>query len=282
MTGSTTPRTPIRAICTDIDGTLLNKERELSDETIRVIGRLREKMPIILASSRMPSAMYHLQKQLGIRAHPLICYNGGFVIHASKIEKSPTVIHSVHIPVSICTSILALTKQTSVHVSLYEKDSWYAPGMDEWTLREATITKVNPIIKASEEVLEAWTDEVTGAHKIMCMGPAEEISFLESSLRQNFSNDVHVYHSKDTYLEIAPKSISKASALKMLLAKINGIELSEVIAFGDNYNDVEMIQSVGLGIAVENARSEVKAVAKAITANSKENGVALALEKYFP
>ena len=73
-----------------------------------------------------------------------------------------------------------------------------------------------------------------------------------------------MYHSKSTYLEIAPKEISKASALQLLLDQLYGIDLSEVIAFGDNYNDIELFQAVGLGIAVGNARDEVKAVAKEI------------------
>src|SRR5688572_12591380 len=115
MTGSNNTLTPIRAMCTDIDGTLLNKKRELSEETIRAIGKLREKMPIILASSRMPSAMYHLQKQLGILGHPLICYNGGFIIHTGEGESGSSILHSVLIPVSLCASILNLCKQTSVH-----------------------------------------------------------------------------------------------------------------------------------------------------------------------
>jgi hydroxymethylpyrimidine pyrophosphatase-like HAD family hydrolase len=59
-------------------------------------------------------------------------------------------------------------------------------------------------------------------------------------------------------------------------------DLSGVMAFGDNYNDIEMIRNCGLGIAVGNAIQEVKDVAKEITLNSKEDGVAIAIEKYFP
>lgn len=273
--------TPIRALCTDIDGTLLDKKRELSEETIRIISKLQERMPIILASSRMPSAMYHLQRQLGILHHPLICYNGGYVIHHVEGALNSSILHTVQIPVGLCASILDLVKQTSVHASLYVDDLWFAPQMDEWTIREATITKVDPILRTSDDVLAEWASKNIGAHKVMCMGPAPEISFIESTLRRNFADQIHIYHSKETYLELAPKSISKATALKLLLARIYNLDLSDVIAFGDNYNDVEMIRSVGLGIAVENARKEVKAVAKFVTANSKEDGVARAIQKYI-
>ena len=111
-------------------------------------------------------------------------------------------------------------------------------------------------------------------------GPEEKIHELESQLNAKFSEDLHVYRSKSTYLEIAPRSISKASALKLILRKKFNVDLSEVMAFGDNYNDIEMIRAVGLGVAVNNAREEVKAVAREITNNSKEDGVAIAIEKY--
>lgn len=271
--------TGIRAFCTDIDGTLLDNRRELSPATISAIGAIKDLMPVILASSRMPSAMRHLQQELGILQHPLICYNGGYVLkyHADI----PTVLYSAVIDVSIVAEILNITATTSVHVSLYHEDQWYAPRYDEWTRREATITKVSPQIKAGPEVLIDWQHSGKGAHKVMIMGDASEISVIERTLRSRFRHDVHVYHSKSTYLEIAPKVISKASALGLLLNRWYNIALERVIAFGDNYNDIEMLQAVGLGIAVENARDEVKSVAKKITLDSKQNGVAEAIRKYI-
>ena len=67
----------IRAICTDIDGTLLDSHRELSSRTVAAINSIKRDVPIILASSRMPGAIRHLQKELGIEDHPMICFNGG-------------------------------------------------------------------------------------------------------------------------------------------------------------------------------------------------------------
>lgn len=270
-----------KALCTDIDGTLLNSERELSTRTIAAIQGMDKSIPVILASSRMPSAMRHLQKELNILKHPLICYNGGYVIQYEGNLNTPNVFDSVQISQSICSSILELTKGRDIHVSLYHEDNWYAPGQDPWTEREARITKVSPIIKDSIAVLTEWKAQNIGAHKVMCMGPEEEIHEVYLNLIKAFSNQLHVYRSKSTYLEIAPRTISKASALKLVLEKVYGIDLSEVIAFGDNYNDIELIQSVGWGVAVENARPEVKAIAKEITSTSKDNGVARIIEKYF-
>jgi len=269
----------IRAMCTDIDGTLLDSQRELSHSTIGAIRKLSSSMPIILASSRMPSAMRHLQNELGILEHPLICYNGGYVVHYLRAEAD--VLYSTYIPLTICERILALAKGTSVHISLYRQDEWFAPKVDEWTNREATITKVAPSIKPGDEVLNLWQKSSHGAHKVMIMGAPAEIQILEATLRSTLSNEIHIYHSRSTYLELAPKVISKASALELLLKQLYGIGLSDVIAFGDNYNDIELLQTVELGIAVGNAREEVKAVSKEITLDSKQDGVADALYKHL-
>jgi len=270
----------IRAMCTDIDGTLLDSRRELSYKTIEAIRKLSPSIPVVLASSRMPSAMRHLQNELGILEHPLICYNGGYVVHYSS-DGQADVIYSAYIPLTICEKILTLAKGTSAHISLYQQDEWFAPSVDEWTNREATITKVAPIIKPGNEVLNLWQKSGHGAHKVMIMGAPDEIQILEATLTSTLSSEIHIYHSRSTYLELAPKVISKASALELLLKQLYGIGLSDVIAFGDNYNDIELLQSVGLGIAVGNAREEVKAVAKEITLDSKQDGVADALYKHL-
>ncbi|AKQ44633.1 haloacid dehalogenase [Rufibacter radiotolerans] len=270
----------IRAICTDIDSTLLDSDRELSARTIAAVQRLPQDMPFILASSRMPSAMRHLQEELGILHHPLICFNGGYVLLFEDGTKEPQVLDTVQIPAQLCAYIQELAQGTSVHVSLYQDDAWHAPQEDYWTQREIRNTKVTPTIGTTLEVVQEWQRQAIGAHKVMCMGPEEEIQGIYQNLTQTFDDQLHVYRSKNTYLEIAPKSISKASALEMLLKHQYDFGLESVMAFGDNYNDIEMLQAVGLGIAVSNAREEVKAVAKEVTAPSTEDGVAMAIEKH--
>lgn len=271
----------LKAICTDIDGTLLNKDRQLSERTIRTFNNLPPEVPVILASSRMPSAMRHLQQELGVLHHPLICFNGGYVIHFEDGKSDPLQLDSVQIPAIICSTIHSLTQGTDIHVSLYEQDNWYAPQMDYWSGREERITKVSPTVCDLVSVLDTWHTAGSGAHKVMCMGPADEIDTLQQELNKQFPNELHTYRSKDTYLEVAPRAISKATALELLLQNRFGISLHEVIAFGDNYNDIDMLQAVGMGVAVGNARDEVKAVAKHITLNSIEDGVAVAIEQHW-
>ena len=258
----------IKAICSDIDGTLLNSDRDLSKRLKSIISQISQEVPVILASSRMPDAMRHLLRDLGRPAQPLIAYNGGFVL-----DSAGNVLDSVEIPLPMVAKIIEMTRKTEIHVSLYQGENWYESKDDYWAKREIQNTKVNPTWLASEAVLDK------GAHKVMVMGDSNEISWLFGELHLAHANELHLYRSKDTYIEIAPRKISKATGLKLLLQHAYDFEIDEVIAFGDNYNDIDLLQSVGWGVAVANARPEVKAVAKEITLHHKEDGVAVTLER---
>lgn len=266
-----------KAICTDIDGTLLNGERELSPRTVSAFKALNKDIPVILASSRMPAAMRHLQEKLGITQHPLICYNGGYLIDQDKVTK---IVDSVTIPFLIAQDIAVWAEKTALHASFYFEDSWYAPLMDFWTEREMNNTKVQANILANSTLINQWKPTSNGAHKIMCMGEPEIIDDLVKYLTERKA-PLHLYRSKDTYLEIAPLQISKASALNLLIKNKYNFSVDDVVAFGDNFNDIELLKEVGKGIAVANARPELKAVADEITDAAKEDGVAKAIEKHF-
>ena len=263
-----------KAICSDIDGTLLNSERDLSPRLKNLIHALPHEIPVILASSRMPDAMRHLLRDLHRPAEPLIAYNGGFVL-----DGFGNVLDSVAIPLDLVARILTLTQKSSIHVSLYHGENWYEPVADNWAAREIQNTKVQPTWKSGDEVLDLWSNQNLGAHKVMCMGDAAEITWLYDALHLAHASDLHLYRSKDTYIEIAPRQISKASALQLVLEKCFDFGMSEVVAFGDNYNDIELLEAVGWGVAVANAKEEVKAVAQEITLHHREDGVAATLER---
>jgi Cof subfamily protein (haloacid dehalogenase superfamily) len=271
-----------KLICTDIDGTLLDHRRELSDFTIKTFRGLPGDIHVILASSRMPSAMTHLQEQLGCRKNPMICYNGGFVINYVDGNADPEILSSTHIPIAVCERILAMSEGSEIHTSLYFADEWYAPRFDSWTEREARITKVDPRIMPAADVINDWKQRNIGGHKVMCMGAENEISDMENKLRENLSGEIHIYRSRPTYLELAPISISKGSALELLLKTKYSVTTQDVLAFGDNYNDIELLRVAGKGIAVSNARPEVLEVADEVTLDSKADGVAVAIQKYWP
>lgn len=257
-----------RIVFSDIDGTLLNPERELSELTISEIKRIKDSIPVVLISSRMPSAMIHLQEELLITNQPMICYNGGLIL----VDQKP--IHSTTIPTEIIEALHMFNTNQKIHLSLYHNDDWFVPEMDFWANREANNTKVNPVVKSTRKVIQDWNIEKKGAHKIMCMGEETYIDAAYTFLHENFADELHLYRSKSTYIEVAHKSISKLTAIEILLHTHFKIPITDVVAFGDNYNDIEMLKAVGTGVAVANAKPETKEVANVITLPGKENGVA--------
>ena len=265
-----------KAICSDIDGTLLNSERSLSPNLISIVSSISPKIPFFLASARMPAAMRHLLQDLNRPKEPLIAYNGALVLDAEGKE-----LESIHIPIHLVEEIVLLANELKLHLSLLYGEQWHTLNEDYFALREIENTKVVPSWTDPLVVIERWKADNHGAHKVMCMGDATKIDNLYQSLLQRLGNQLHLYRSKDTYLEIAPKPISKATGLKKILEHGYAIEMNEVVAFGDGYNDIDLLQQVGWGVAVANAFPEVKAVANEITKHHKEDGVASTLARIF-
>ena len=264
-----------KIIFTDIDGTLLNKDRKLSEVTVQVFRELQKEIPVVLISSRMPQAMEHLQEELGISHQPLICYNG-----AQILIDGETVI-SKEIPWKTIEDLNSFNKDIDCHLSLYNDRDWYVPQMDHWAQREQNNTQVSPEVKPVAQVLEDWRISNKGAHKIMCMGEPEKINAIEKFLFERYKNDLHLYRSKSTYLEVTNKEVSKLTAVNFLLSSHFHLTLEQTIAFGDNYNDAEMLNAAGMGIAVGNAKPEILEVAKQVTAQNIDDGVAKSLQELF-
>ncbi|WP_314894270.1 HAD family hydrolase [uncultured Capnocytophaga sp.] len=267
-----------KILFSDIDGTLLDAQRTLSEKTIKVLSELKDRLPIVLVSSRMPVQMYYLQEKAGILRMPLIAYNGALVLDGEKQ------LHSVEIPITLCEEIVAMNHQYAegkVHISFYNYNEWYVPQTDAWAEREERNTCTKPVVKPNEEVISLWKAQNKGAHKLMLMGEEHFIEKMWQLLQEKMSGQLQLYRAKNTYIEITLQGISKLTGINVFLAHHPDITLAEAIAFGDNYNDQEMLEAVGLGVAVANAREEVKAIANATTHHHKEDGVALYLSELF-
>lgn len=260
----------------DIDGTLLNAEREPSEALKAEVARLTANgVPLILVSSRMPQAMRWIQDELGISGLPLICYNGGLVRVSGKA------IHSVAIGLDIIREIFTLQRGTGLSVQLFNADEWYVDSMDHYAEREQSNTRVSPQVRNLQVTIDNWNKRGLGAHKIMVMGEPEEIDKMVGRLERYFGKRLHLYRSKDTYLEIASKHVSKLTGIEQLLAhQYPDFTLADCIAFGNHFNDIEMLKAVGLGVAVANAIPEVLEIADAVTLAAKEDGVAASLTEH--
>ena len=263
----------IKLICSDIDGTLLDKNRELSSKTKAVFSALKGNYPCVLISSRMPKSLRKLQAELGIHKDSIIAYNGSLILWEDQT------LFSQEMPFSLLEKMMNYIEGTTIHLSLYHKDEWVVPADDYWAKREAHNTKIDPSIAPLDQTLANWKKREISAHKVMCMGKEEEIEVLYQQL-QLHQNEINAYRSKSTYIEVSHIEQDKASALAFLLKiKYPKIEMDHVVAFGDNYNDATLLKKVGVGVAVANAKEEILTKANEITKANIEDGVALFLEK---
>ena len=269
-------KTNIQLICSDIDGTLLDKNRQLSKKTIAVLTQLGKNYPLLLISSRMPKSLRLLQNEINIINHPLIAYNGSLILDGDKT------LLSQEIPFNVLEKLAAYVKGTSIHLSLYHNDEWLVPENDYWAKREENNTRVKPIVQDLYITLNDWQMRGISAHKVMCMGDADEIEQLYQTINKQHAHQINAYRSKDTYIELSHIEQDKASALSFLLEEnYPSLTMKNCIAFGDNYNDTTLLQQVGAGIAVANAKKEVLECADGITQKNTEDGVANYLEKVF-
>lgn len=262
-----------KILCSDLDGTLLTTKSDVSDLTISQISKIKKDLKVILVSARMPSGIRYLQKRLGIENQPIICYNGALVLEGSVVKLS------VSISLDIVKKIYMLRKQFKFEIGLYVNDEWFVTNSSERVDKEIKYTKTFPSFMPSSLILSYLEKSKLGAHKLMLMCTKKSADELMPRLQEKFGPDLNLYRSNDTLIEVAPKSVSKLSAIRLLLKENES--LNDILAFGDNYNDIDMLKHVGLGVAVGNAREEVKSVADHVALNNTEDGVAHFIKEHL-
>lgn len=262
-----------KILCSDLDGTLLSSKSDVSEFAIAEIGRIKEHLKVILVSARMPQAMHYVQQDLRISHWPIICYNGALVLDGEKVIASTT------IDFEVVNAIHKLAEEHQIKLGLYHNREWYVEETSERVQKEIKYTKTEATFRSTKATLTDWKQRQISAHKIMLMGTKSSSDAIYPLLQRNFYNQMQVYRSNDTLIELAPNSVSKLTAIKLLLTSDESLD--DVISFGDNYNDIEMLQHTGLGVAVGNAREEVKAIANHTTLKNTEDGVAQFIKEHL-
>ncbi|SHJ85735.1 Cof-type HAD-IIB family hydrolase [Pseudozobellia thermophila] len=262
-----------KILCSDLDGTLLSTKSDVSDFTISEIQRIKDRLRIILVSARMPRAMTYLQRHLGIEDQPMVCYNGALVLNGGQQ------VSSTEIPMALLSKISDLASRHFIKLGLYHHNEWYVEENTERVRKEIRYTQTTPLFRPTSESLADWEKRGIGPHKIMLMGTKSTADAIFPVLTEKWGTELNLYRSNDTLIEIAPKTVSKLTAIQLLLQE--GETMADVISFGDNYNDMEMLRHSGLGVAVGNARDEVKAIADHVTLPNTEDGVASFIKQHL-
>jgi cof-like hydrolase len=268
---------PIRLIISDIDGTILDDQHQVDPNLKDMIPLLsREKIPFVLASARSPLGMEPIARELGLGDNPLACYNGALVIKGDP-QAYETIIEHPLDKKEIRTFLeLVKTEFPSVSINLYSGKDWIANRLDKWVQIEAAITGERPMIQ--NELIPVLNAQMP-VHKLLLIDEAPVIQKLHDYLQTLGFPKTSFYLSKDNYMEVTAKHVSKEQALYEI-AQHYQVPLEQVMTIGDNFNDLPMLRLAGLGVAMGNAPEAVKTEAKAVTKSNNEHGVAEAVEKY--
>lgn len=253
----------VKAIVLDLDGTLLNSKKEVSERSRKAILEVYNKgIVVIFATARPPRSVnaFLSQKLQDIAA--VVYYNGALV-------KDDTIGYRQHYPIESATTAEIIeyvaTRQHEARLSIESEDIWYSHQILDY--KNAMNTVTNPIIVSLNELKKIQASKV-----LITDYPCYE------QLQKQFEHKVNlVCTDAGTLIQIMAKGISKERAITDLCIQ-KDILMSSVMAFGDDWNDFELFRACGFPIAMGNAIPELKDVAYFITDTNDEEGVARVLE----
>ncbi len=256
-----------KIIALDLDGTLTNSEKIITDETKRwLIGYQLAGGKLILASGRPTYGILDHAKTLHLDRFGgyILAYNGGCVIDC----KSGEILFQQTFPRELLPEICDIIKDYNVGINTYQDNNIIAgKNVNKYTEIEAKINGMN--IKFVED-FPGYVD--FDINKCLLQGEPDEIVKLEAILSEKYKGTLGVFRSESYFLELVPNGIDKAQSIDRLLKMIK-IPTEQCIACGDGFNDISMIEYAGLGVAMENAKDSVKEAADVITLSNDNEGI---------
>ncbi len=265
-----------KAIVLDLDGTLTNNKKEITPLTQEALMDAQRKgLRVILASGRPTYGIRPIADELEIGSHEgyVMAYNGGCVTKwADK-----TIIFNQTLDPSLVPVLFNAAKGAPhpFEILTYQGESIAATNVDDKYVRHEAFINKMPLVQYDD-----FPNQVQPpVNKCLIVGDPTPLALLEKDLAASLQGKCSVYRSADFFLECVPCGIDKAASLSRLIKSL-GLKREEVIAVGDGYNDISMIEYAGLGVAMANAASEVKARADFVTLSNEEDGVAHVIKRF--
>lgn len=254
----------------DIDGTLLTREREITPGVLAAVSAAQALgVRVCLATGRIWLSARQYFERLGADP-PAILYNGGLVYDF----RTDTVLRRTHLDYEHARAVLEILREVpEVQPHLYAGDRVYTGRANELTDRYRRKDSIQV-----EEVGDLVEFLPRDPMKILIIGARPALERAVARIR-TIPMPINTVFSEETYLEILPVGSSKGVALEFVAAHL-GIPLGEVVAVGDNLNDLEMLRAAGLGVAMGNAPGALKDAADAVTRTNDEEGVRDVIERF--
>lgn len=264
-----------RLLVLDLDGTLTNERKEITPHTLETLLKVQDAgVKIVLASGRPTYGIVPLAKELEMdrRGGYILSFNGGTIIDTLTRE----VIYETTLPCELVAPLYEFSKSSDTTIITY-KDEFIISEQPEnrYVGHELFLTKMKPLkVVSFAESVDFAPD------KCLIVGEPEKLIPLEKEIAAQYGERMNVFRSEPFFLELVPLGIDKALSLDRLLTHM-GAKREEMIAVGDGFNDLTMIEFAGLGVAMANAQQKVKDAADFITLSNEEDGVAHVAERFI-
>ena len=267
----------------DVDGTILNSNRELSERTIKTLKKVQQSgVRIALASGRPTSGVLSFAKAIDLD------FNDGFIIsyNGAKVMEAATgkIIFERAVDPRLVPYLERQVQRSGCVLAYYDGDEVVATDIenphivDEAHMNNMSLRQVKSI---SEAMSELGDDKATWPTEVILVNDDEQtLMGIDGHLQRHLNGVVDTILSNPYYLDIVVYQVGKSYAMSALVQKLN-ISMDEVIAFGDGRADINMLQMAGTGIAMGNAPEEVKRCADYTTLSNDEDGAAIAIEQAF-
>lgn len=266
----------IRLVVLDIDGTLVDESNRIRDSALHAIHSVQGRgIAVVLATGRMYRTSLPVCESINATL-PLICYEGALIRqpHTELVHRHwPLETH--HTARLLDQVGLCSGKRLSVH--FYIEDNLYVSNLCDASLKYLAGSTLEPIVVRDLRLLMdmAITKVIVlsdDAQTIGWLGPQLENSSGRSRIKEY--NSVH-------FVEIFHRDVNKRLAVSHLAEQLLRLRPENVMAIGDDGSDIEMLQYAGIGVAMGNAATTVKAAADWVTETVENDGVAMALEKWI-
>lgn len=259
----------VRAIAFDLDDTLLRDDRSVSDYTCRVLREAANRgITIIPASGRTSKSMRSFVDRVGCAAC-YVCANG-----AEVRDRNGQVLMQELLSVEVAREAAAFAERHGSYAQVYDEDRFYYSRQDHYADEYAASSALPGVFVGD---LTAFITRPTP--KLLMMDDPARIAVMMREASEQLAGRAAVTCSKPYFLEVNPVRATKGNAL-CWCAEHFGFAMEELLAFGDSLNDMSMFTAAGRGVAMANAREDVKALIPAHCLSNEQDGVADYIDKY--
>ena len=265
-----------RLVALDLDDSLLNNELLISDRTVAAVQKAAEQnIYVVICSGRSPSAILPFVRRLDVagteQGRYAVASNGSVVVDLHKREE----IYSAKVDGDVLAQAKKAADKVGLPCQVYSSSMVYASVDNEYTRMDSKLTGV-----PSEVVPDFENFVKSGFAKMMVPGDPKILVGLQKELAARFEGRAVVLISKPYFLEILPANCGKGEALEFLCGRL-GINMKDVMAFGDSMNDESMIVKCGLSVAMTNGLDKIKDEAAFVTRlTNDQDGIADFVEQF--